>query len=83
VVARNEFAASWSRPYHCGYVGRKWSKRYAHSHEEVLRAFGSLIPHHEEMNSIFRQAIGDYGYLVRTKDVEELLAVARYIHQTA
>ena len=83
VVARNEFTASWSRPYHCGYVGRKWSKRYAHSHEEVLRAFGRLLPHHEEINSIFRPAIGDYGYLVRSKDVEELLAVARYIHETA
>jgi hypothetical protein len=83
VVARNEFASSWSRPYHCGYVGRKWSKRYAHSHEEVLRAFGRLIPHHEEMNSIFRQAIGDYGYLVRSKDVGEILAAVRYIHETA
>jgi hypothetical protein len=83
VVARNEFAASWSRPYHCGYIGRKWSKRYAHSHEEILRAFGRLVAHHEEMNSIFRQAIGDYGYLVRSKDVEEVLAAARYIHETA
>jgi len=83
VVARNEFTARWSRPYHCGYVGRKWSKRYAHTHEEVLRQFWRHIPHHEEINSIFRPAIGDYGYLVRSKDLEELLAVVRYIHETA
>jgi hypothetical protein len=35
------------------------------------------------MNSIFRQAIGDYGYLVRSRDLEEILAAVRYIHETA
>jgi hypothetical protein len=82
VVSRNEFTASWSRPYHCGYVGRKRTKRYARSHEDVLRTFGRIIPHHEEIDSIFRAAIGDYGYLVRSKDLEELLAAVRFIHET-
>lgn len=82
VVAQNRFAATWSRPYHCAYVGRKRSKRYAHSHDQVVQAFGHLVTHHEEMNSIFRQAIGDYGYLVRSPSVDEVLDVARYIHRT-
>lgn len=82
VVAHNRFDATWSRPYHCAYVGRKFSKRYTHSHDEVVKTFGHLLSHHEEMNSIFRQAIGDYGYLVRSPQVEEVLDVARYIHRT-
>jgi len=83
VVAHNRFTATWSRPYHVAYVGRKRNKRYVHGHGEILSAFGGLLVHHEEINSIFRAAIGDYGYLVRSKDRDEVLAAARYIQETA
>jgi hypothetical protein len=83
VVAGNRFAAEWTRPYHVGYVGRKRGKRYAHGHGEILAAFGSLIVHHEEIDSIFRAAIGDYGYLVRSKELDEVRSAARYIQETA
>jgi hypothetical protein len=83
VVAHNRFTAVWSRAYHVGYVGRKRSKRYARLHEEVLQSLGPLVCHHEEINSIFRAAIGDYGYLVRSKEPDEVLAAARYIQETA
>jgi biotin carboxylase len=83
VVAHNRFTASWSRPYHVGYVGRKRGKRYVHDPGEILEAFGGLIVHHEEIDSIFRAAIGDHGYLVRSKDLDEVRAAARYIQETA
>jgi len=83
VVAHNRFTATWSRPYHVAYVGRKRNKRYVHGHGEILWAFGRLVVHHEEIDSIFRAAIGDYGYLVRSNDLDEVLAAARYIHETA
>ncbi|HUK66032.1 MAG TPA: ATP-grasp domain-containing protein [Anaeromyxobacteraceae bacterium] len=81
VVVHNRFEAIWSRPYFCGYVGRKYSKRYAHSHEAILAELGPLIVHHERMDSIFRQAIGDYGYLVRSPDEGEILEAVRFIHE--
>jgi hypothetical protein len=83
VVARNRFTAEWSRPYHVGYVGRKRGRRYVHGHGEILGAFGGLIAHHEEIDSIFRAAIGDYGYLVRSRDLDEVRSAARYIQETA
>ena len=83
VVVRNEFTATWSRPYHCGYVGRKRRKNYLHSHAEILSAFGGSIVHHEEIDSIFRAAIGDYGYVARSEYLEEILAIARFIHETS
>jgi hypothetical protein len=83
VVVHNRFEASCSRPYHCCYVGRKHTKRYAHPVAEVLRRFGQAIVHHEEMNSIFRAAIGDYGFLVRSTDLKEILAAVQFIHQLA
>jgi Carbamoyl-phosphate synthase L chain, ATP binding domain len=83
VVLHNEFKATCDRKYHCACIGRKHRKRYAHAHEEVLSAFGRLIPHHEPIDSAFRAAIGDYCYLVRSPDLEEILAAARYIQAEA
>ncbi|HEX7522614.1 MAG TPA: ATP-grasp domain-containing protein [Candidatus Deferrimicrobium sp.] len=83
VVARNRFTAEWSRPYHVGFVGRKRGKRYVHGPGEIGAVVGGLIVHYEEIDSVFRAAIGDYGYLVRSKDLEEVLAAARYIQETA
>jgi hypothetical protein len=83
VVVRNEFTATCRRPYHCGYIGRKFGKPYAHSHREILAEFGRFIVQHEEMHSIFRAAIGDYGYLVRSASLEEILSIARFVHETA
>jgi hypothetical protein len=81
VVVHNRFEAIWSRPYFCGYIGRKHSKRYAHPHEEILETLDGLVVHHEPMDSIFRQAIGDYGYLVRSPSEEEILEAVRFIHE--
>ncbi len=83
VVVRNRFEAHWSRPYHCGYVSRKNGKRYARSHAEVLAALGGLVVHHTAMESIFRDAIGDFGYLVRSPGLEEILSAARVIQELA
>ena len=81
VVVHDRFAAAWSRPYHCCYIGRKLRKEYAHSHEEILGAYGHRILHHEKIDSIFRAAIGDYGYLVRSPDLGEIREVAGFILQ--
>ncbi|MGE5190218.1 MAG: ATP-grasp domain-containing protein [Gemmatimonadota bacterium] len=83
VVVRNRFEARWSRPYHCAYVGRKNRKRYARSHAEVVAALGALIVHHTPMESIFRDAIGDYGYLVRSPGLDDVLAAVRIIQELA
>lgn len=51
------------------------------SDEEVLEAFGALIPHHEEIRSVFRAAIGDYGYIARSPELDDVLAAVRFIHE--
>lgn len=81
IVVFNRFTAEYSRPYHCGYVGRRDRYAYSHPHETVLSSFGHLIPHHERINSTFGGALGDYGYLVRSPDLEEIRAMARFIHE--
>ncbi len=83
IVVHNQFSADYNRPYHCAYIGRKLRKCYAHGHEEIMGAYGRLIVHHEPIHSVFSAAIGDFGYLARSEDLEELLALGRFIQATA
>ncbi len=82
VLLFNQFSASYSRPYHCGYVGRKLNKAYLHSHLDIMKKYGYLIVHHGPIESIFSQAIGNYAYLANSESVEELEALARFIQET-
>lgn len=82
IVVNNQFSASYTRPYHCAYVGRKNNRSYYYSHEQILASFGSLcIVHHEPISGVFSAALGDYGYLVRSPDLDEIIQIANYIHQ--
>jgi hypothetical protein len=81
VVTGNRFQDDYHRRYHVCYVGRKWNKPYAHSHDEVMDAFGRIIVHHQPISPVFSLAMGDYAYLVRTPEKEEMLAATDYIQE--
>lgn len=72
VVAFNTFTVEYSRPYHCAYLGVKRHHHHKHSHEDVLRECGDLIVHHEPVPLVFSQAMGNYCYLLRSADMDEL-----------
>ncbi len=81
VVVNNRFDSRFFWPYYCGYIGRKSNKLYAHSHKEVLARFGQRIVHHEPISGVFSAALGDYGYLVRSPDLDEIRAMTGFIQQ--
>ena len=81
LVVRGRWTEAAGRRYHCCYVGRKHRRRYARSHAEILDACGHLLVHHEPIDSAFRAAIGDYGYLARSADLGEILEAARLIQE--
>ncbi len=80
IVVHNKFSATYNRPYHCCYIGRKFRKNYRHTHEQIIEAFDSYIPHHEQINGVFSAALGDYGYLARAHTLDEIKAIVDYIH---
>lgn len=83
IVVFDRFTADYARPYHCCYAGRRFQNRYAHAHEELVRSLGPRLVHHEQINSTFGRALGDYGYLVRSPELDEIHAMARHILQQA
>jgi hypothetical protein len=83
IIVHNRFTAEVNRRYHCCYVGRKFNRSYANTHEQILSCFGEKIVHHEMINGVFSAALGDYGYLVRTPDLTEIHAIAEFIQRPA
>jgi hypothetical protein len=79
VVVNNRFVEQYTRKYHGVYVGRKYNKNYAHSHDEIMDAFGHCVAHQMEMPVVFSLAMGNYAYLLRTPDLAEAIAAAEFI----
>jgi biotin carboxylase len=69
------------RPYHAAYVGRKLSRQYTHTHEAVLEKCGEHLCHHQRIEGIFAAALGQYGYLLRSADLEDVIELANFIQQ--
>jgi len=70
-----------TRPYHVIYVGRKSNRPYLHNHDAVLAEMGEDICHHQPMEGVFSDAIGNYGYILRSPDLSDLVNMARFIQQ--
>jgi hypothetical protein len=79
VVVNNRFDGIVTRPFHCAYVGRRNNRQYRHNHTEILATYPKHIVHYEPISGIFSSAIGDYGYLVRSPDLEEIRLISDWI----
>lgn len=82
VVVHNHFTSKVTRPYHCCYVGRKFNRRYTHSHSDIMERMGEKLCHHESISGVFSAALGNYGYLVRSPDLVEINDMVNYIQET-
>ena len=71
----------YAHKYYCCYVGRKSNRSYAHNQEEILACYGEKISHHETISGVFSAALGNYGYLVRSPELEEVLSIAKFIQE--
>jgi len=65
-------SADLDRKYFVGYAGRRKSKYYKYVLDDILEKYGDAILVHEPVSGIFAPALGDYAFLFRSKDFEEL-----------
>jgi ATP-grasp domain len=82
VVVRNEFRATYDRKYYCCYIGRKNGKHYVRTHKQVVQELGPLLMFHTPVSGVFRSAIGDYGYLVRSASMDDVRKAIDIVHGT-
>jgi hypothetical protein len=78
LVAHGHFEAEISRKYNCFYIGRKNFINYRHSLEDILNKYGDYVVLHENIAPILAPAIGDYGIILRTKDLEKGKEAVKY-----
>lgn len=71
----------YTHKYYCCYASRKWNRSYAHREEEIFSAYGDKICQHESISGIFSAALGSYGYLLRSPDLQEVLSMAKFIQE--
>jgi hypothetical protein len=81
VVTTGTTELALTRPSHCLYAGRKTGRVYRLAHEEVLTRYARLIVHRERIDDVFSAAIGNYGYILRHRDLEPLLEAAAAIQE--
>ena len=58
--------------YYCVYASRKDGHSYAHTHEEIMAAYGSRMMMQEEMPPMNWPQMGRYMYTARLETFEEV-----------
>ncbi len=83
IIVHNRFTSDYDRKYHCCYISRKHTRPYLHPHEQVVAKLGDRLIHHERISGIFSAALGDYGYLVRSPEMDEIYTMVDYVQKTS
>ncbi|MBE0686147.1 MAG: ATP-grasp domain-containing protein [Anaerolineaceae bacterium] len=79
MIVDNRFDAQVTHPYYCGYLGRKHHIHYALPHNGVLSEFNDILVHHQPMEAVLRNALGDYGYILRSPHLKDIMAAEQVI----
>lgn len=82
IVVNNKLSGKWVRKYHVIYISRKFRYNYSLSHDQVVKQFNHLIVHHDDIPGALSTALGNYGYILRHKDLNVLKDVAKRIQHT-
>lgn len=78
IVSDNEFKANITRPYYCSYISRK-DKDYIHSFEYIVEQYGENLVDIQTIPGVFSKILGNYGFIIRTPDLEELFEIIHAI----
>ncbi|NOQ20118.1 MAG: ATP-grasp domain-containing protein [Desulfobacterales bacterium] len=82
LLVHNRTAVNYTRDFHCCYASRKFNQHYARSHEDILARYGSYMVQIESVPGVFSSALGDIGYIFRSKNLDQIMEICRFIHQT-
>ena len=69
--------------YYCVYAGRRDGKTYAHSHEEILAAYGSRMKMCDRIPDALALDLGNQMYVINADTEEERDAFIRYVQALA
>jgi len=71
----------YSRPYYCIFISRKNHYAYKHSIEDIGKKYAKNIAFQTKM-PVGLSLMGDYSYIIRSEDKDELDAIINYLWAT-
>jgi biotin carboxylase len=81
MVVRNQVDAPREGRYFTAYASRKDWKRYTHTHDEILRTFGSGIVKYSPIEAVFSRAMGNYAYQFRSPEEGEVRRFIGFVQE--
>jgi hypothetical protein len=82
VLAQGRPELSFERKYHCCYTSRKNTLSYVHDHGSIMDRYGHVMCQVDRVPGVFSSALGDMGYIFRTKTLDEMNEVVHFIQET-
>lgn len=82
VIAGVSEPFQYERKYYCLTATRRNNYRYRYSHGEILQRWGDKVLLHEQSEPINVACMGNYRYIVRSSEFNELMAMQASIQET-
>ncbi|MFZ5573060.1 MAG: ATP-grasp domain-containing protein [Thermodesulfobacteriota bacterium] len=80
MIAGGKAQMAEEKKYYCAYVGRR-DRAYALSHDDILARCGACLTEFGENPPIYRQAMSDRRYILRSPSESDLLSMAADIQR--
>lgn len=77
----NKTDIGFERKYHACFLSIKDNKNYVHSRDEIMQNYGDMVVHDSPMPGAFRGVMGEYGYIIRSDNLDRLLEACEFIHE--
>lgn len=81
IVATGRMTGGYERKYYVCYIGRKFNKNYVHSHDEIISKYSEYLVMQAPISDVLSQALGNYCYIIRTKNFEIIEEAIDFIHK--
>lgn len=63
-------------PYYAAFAGRKNSKNYLYSIDELVKLYKDVIVSHRPLPLLYSESMGDYAFILRDPDFEKIKGAA-------
>ncbi|MCX5773292.1 MAG: ATP-grasp domain-containing protein [Fusobacteria bacterium] len=81
MIVNDNYYVEYDKKFYAGHISRKNCYNYELSHEEIMHRYRDCIVGFEHHPKAFARAMGDFYYVVRTKDVDKMNEITRVIQK--
>ncbi len=82
MVALNRVGGPFPGKYFTGYASRKHRLDYKYTHHEIVGRWKEKLVKYQEVEMVFRRAMGDFAYQFRSENLDEVREIVAFIQET-